>query len=358
MKKSQDEETIQTTDAGEAEPSQSDDLSVDEESPSIPEEDVQEPEKPVLARDKMMEELAQKRRDELRERREESVNPPVEEVKPEPEEDSDSEFVNLKVNGKDVRKTKAEVDAAGGQAQLQKSLSVEEKLKEAAKKRRELEEKEEKQLARERELAEREKRLNDRLAEVEERLSAEKEAAPVLTAADIDSAARRFISNVYSGKEDEAISDLKEVLTSAQPKAVQKDLDVSKIVEESTARATFEAERNLGKRDLKKNFPHLMKDQNLFAMTNRETARLLDAHPEWSPYDIIMTAAQNIDEWAKGVVGETAPVEETDVVEERIEKKRSNQVIPTAKGRMQTQSGYKPKTKEQIMAEYRQQRAR
>lgn len=325
---------------------------------------------PILPRDKMMQELVEQQRDERG--RSEHVDPPgreeeATETATDTPEESDDDLIDLKVDGKIVQKTRKEVNEAGGVAAIQKSLSADQRLEAAIEQRRKLEEQGSELEQREQSLVDREKALDRRLQELEDKIK--NPPAPKVTDEQVAGLVDKFTSSVYSGKESDAKDALMEVITAVR--STQPDIDVSGIVQEASALAVFESERNLGKREMKRQYPGLFENKDLLSMTNRETTKLMQQHPDWSPYDIIMTAARNIDDWSKSVVGdetgtttttevetttETAP--EKDEATERQERKRGSQPLRTASTRARPAPGYKPKSKEQIFNEYRQNRVR
>lgn len=327
---------------------------------TIQEEDVT-PEKPVLPRDEMMAKLSKQRAEENEERRklniEQGFPQPSEEEEAKPtEEISDDETVDLKVLGEVITKPKKEVEEAGGIEKVQKTLSAEKKLKIAAKKKRELDEREEKARQAEEDILRREHELSQRI----ERL--EKEATKTVDKVeeddtDLDAEADKLFSSIYSGKEEEGKEALKKILKKKKQEVVKTEepkVDEDKIVHKTV----FEAERTLGQRELANQFPHLINDDDLFAMTNKETARLFNENPKASPYDIILQAGKNIDAWAKKVVADENDDEQKDIINERVESKRNIHTVKTAKGRKEQDSGFKPKSKAEIFEEYRKGRPR
>jgi len=301
-----------------------------EENVEIVEEDVEETtleNEEELSRDTIMDQLAKKRFADLAAENAGQQEAPENEEQEEPEETADviveeePEFVDLNIYGENVRKTKAEVDAAGGVVAMQKTLAADKKFAEVAKEREEL-----------------------------ARLRQELEAKQPEPVADVDSdkIVDAFIESVYSGDEEQARDSFKKALSTIGRKN-EKPVDEGRIVKETL----YRIDQDRGVKDFEANYSHLSSDPHLRAMVNEATARIKQATPAKSPSVIITEAAEEVDAWVNNLSGGQPPV-----VTEQIERKRSIKNIKSASTRQKQDIGYKPKTQKEIFAELKANRSR
>jgi hypothetical protein len=280
-----------------------------------------------LSRDEMLESLAKKRKEELeqlsaeetQEEPEEEIEEPEAQEEPGEQEPEEPEYVDLNVYGQIIRKTKAEVDAAGGVVALQKTLAADKKFEEVAKERAELE------------------RLREEL---------ESQRQEPVEKVDPDEIVDAFIESVYSGDEDQAKETFKKALSAMKPEA--KKIDEGRIVKETL----FRLDQENGIKDFEQNFSHLSTDPHLRAMVNEATARIRAAAPDKSPSSIIREAAEEVDEWVQRLGG----AKESPVADQ-VERKRSIKNVKSASTRQKQEVGYKPKTQAEIFADLRNSRS-
>lgn len=288
--------------------------------------------KPVqLERDRMIEEMAKKRR--------EQAEPEVEEL-----DESDDEIINLKVDGEVVPMTKRDIDSHGGIEKAQKSLSAEKRLHQASIERKRLEQAAGEQRRREQALQQREQQLEARLRSLE--------AKPQESQVSDDEFVDKFVQSVYSGDEDEAKESLRAILkTMKSPQSKQTpQLNESDILN----KALFEVEKRSGQREFTEKYPHLKQDPFLFDKTNHETIQIMNANPDWSPRDVILEAAKRVDGWYKEKMGDKG----IDTLKERTESKQKVETIQSAQARKKADTGYKKSTKDDIFEMYRKSRAK
>lgn len=310
---------------------------------AIQEEDAEETEpkdveKPVLARDKMIEEIAAKRKQELSQTEQQQ-----EQEEEEEETDESDSIVDLKVDGTVVQMPKSEVDAKGGIAEVQKTLTAEKRLHEASIAKKQMEQAQAEYRRKEQELKKREQELEAKLRASQ---------APKVPDVDMDSAADEFIKHVYSGDEDEAKQSLNKILKSlkqTQAKPTQQ-INESDILN----KALFEVEKRNGQREFQEKFPHLMKDKFLYDKTNYETIQIMNANPNMSPRDIILEAARKVDQEYRSLVKEKG----ADTLQQRSQAKQKIDPIKPAQARKKTDNDYKPKSRDEIMDMYRKTRAK
>lgn len=294
-------------------------------------------EKPVLERDRLMEELSRKRREEKQREATQEESDKNEKSEKSDESDDDDEMIDLKVDGEIIKKTKKEVQENGGVAQMQKALSAEKRLHEATIAKRQAEELRQKQLQRERELERREKELRAKYDE------SKKKKQNV----DLESVADKFLQSVYSGDEKEAKESLISIMSS-----LNKPTQNNPVVNESAIlqKALFEVEKRNGQREFAERFPHLKDDKFFFDKTNYETIEIMKQNPNMSPRDVILEAAKRVDSIYKEKLGKGTELND------RIEKKKKIENIVPAQTRKKQEAGYKPMTKDDIFNMYRNNR--
>ncbi len=276
-----------------------------------------------LDRDQVMDELAKKRRDELEseveglEEVDEQLEEEVDTVEEELQEDPD-ETIDINVNGRIIKKTKAEVEASGGVVALQKTLAADQMFQQVASERRELE-------------------------QLKAELEAQKTTIPDLSN---DEAVDSFIESVYSGDEAKAKTAFKNALGAM--KGRNEPVDEGRIVQETL----FRLDQENGIKDFESNFSHLSTDPNLRGMVNERTIQIRQQSPDMSPSEVIHAAAEEVNAWVQGLAGEAA----TPVIDQ-VNRKQTIRNIRTATARVKQETGYKPKTQAEIFAEQKANRS-
>jgi hypothetical protein len=328
-------------------------------------------EKPRLQRDAAMEEMVAKRREQAKREAQESAREFGEADTEEPGEDdtpdgepagqtdTDPEMVDLKVDGKIIRKPKAEVEAEGGVAEVQKRIAVETRMAQAAEERRRLEQLQYQQAQRERDLQRKEQELNAKMQEMQALAN-----DPKSDVTDDDVAiAQQFVDGFYSGDEEQATEVFAKILKQMrQPQATknQPQVDPDQIAEQVQERLTYRNSLSEGKQTFEEKYAHLKQDPQLFRMTDEATARLMQQHPDWEPKKVILEAAKEVDSWVKRFAGNTTddnPAGQQNLVSEQQQRKRNMDRVPSATTRKPTQPSYKPKTRQEIFEQMRKNRA-
>jgi len=272
----------------------------------------------TLERDSTIDAIARK----SRESRDVTEEPIVEADNEEPE------MVELKVDGQIILKPASEVAAKGGVTAYQMTLAADKRFKEAA--------------AEKEDLARQRAELNRQRQELE---SVKMRPAPEPEIS--DDAINDFITNVYSGDEEKAKSSFKAVVSRLKQKEAQV-IDPEAAVQE----AMFKIEKRKAANDFAKNYSHLNEDPNLRNMVNQATIRIMGQDPNMPPSEVIVQAAEEIEQW----LGTYRP--QQDPMYEQVNRKKSIQSIKTAKARVPTESGYTPKTQAEIFAEVKASRSR
>jgi hypothetical protein len=273
-------------------------------------------EEPTMERDSVIDAIAKRvseKRSSTTEEPPEEVVPEVEEDEPADQEDAEQEDVELIVYGKKIYKTRAEVDAAGGVVAMQTKLAADQRFREAAAEKAEA------------------LRLREELAAMQQEPQ-EDTLTPRVDA---------IVENIYSGDEDALKKALADVLTKQQGPVV----DESEIVKKTL----FAVSRDEGMREFNRSYSHLSEDAYLRSMVNEETKKIMADNPNLSPRDVIIAAAESVDNWVNGLNGGDR---------QAVSDKANIDTFKPATARVKRETGYKPKTKEEIFAELKSSRAR
>lgn len=212
--------------------------------------------------------------------------------------DVDTEWVTVKVNGREKQVEKSRVDAAGGIDAYQKNAAASELLNQAAAERRAIQVRADELARREREIAEREARATQQVA-----------TPPATTKqpTDLKATAQRYHDALLDGRLDEA-SEIFLELQSGTQNAIPAD-EVARraaeqaeqrIVERQQRERAVEAEKDRLKavEQFSERFPKIASDPMLVTLTDRTTLQVRQEHPEWSPSKIIDEAASRVLKWA------------------------------------------------------------
>jgi hypothetical protein len=287
-----------------------------------------------LERDSIINDLAARQResrDKIVETDEdpEEVSEPKEVVDEEPAD----ELVMLKVNGREIFKPQSEVDAAGGIAALQKTISGDMKLKEAAEEKKQIQQREQNILRKEQELFKREQQMLAKTSTPEEDVDIKKQAEEMAEA-------------FFLGDSKSLTSTFEKVLAKQKPQPKQ---DVN--TDDLTSKVVSEAQARLDLIDARKQFSINFKDIDSDPIkrnyANEMSKRLLNEHPNWSPAQILTESGKR----TRAAIKANEPVKtELQLKEERkaatvTRTPSSNQRGPSS------QQTIKPKTAQQIFEE-------
>jgi hypothetical protein len=256
-------------------------------------------------------------------------------------------MVDLKVNGENIQRSQTEVDAAGGVAAIQKSISGELKLQQAAQERKDLDRDREKvqQVLGENTLLRNEM---ERLKAVEvEKVETGKQTA---SKADIATRAKGLAEKFFLGDADELEAAIAEMLTAQVPVAAAAPtapaFDEAAVARRVAAQLTFENER--------KEAVALFESDHVDLNTpgrrghvDRLTNEILKENPSWGPKKVIAEAVKQTRDTLGLPVPSAAP--KNDLASKAERKRATTDDIPTASQRGKPPvAGEKPKTKRQI----------
>jgi hypothetical protein len=204
------------------------------------------------------------------------------------------EFV-IRVNGKPMFKTLVDgqeklIPLDTARAQLQKHLSADIRLQQAA--------------ARNKDLDNREAAFRRIEAE---RTRAAAPARPAVDDATLDTEAVELVRSLVSEPEDKAAARLAKTLKTIRQASVPQ-IDVDGIVK----RAGDEAEARIVARDnsralddgfkaFETDYPDIVADPDLFASADRRTDAIAAEHPDWTPGQVMVEAGKQTREWLKSI---------------------------------------------------------
>ena len=310
-------------------------------------EDVVEQEVEQLQRDVVADEIAEKVKAER------EVEEVVETIEEEPEEEPEIKpetNVELKVDGEVVIKTQEEVDAAGGVAEIQKSLTADKRLQQASEERQRIN-------------AEREQLRLDQeqlLVKQQELAKIDQQEQKETLNTDIEEALRAQAEATYSGDVDELVKanrklyELQHPVQQVAPQPTLDKADIDAAVKQQLESAARSASIDEGKAAFAAEYAEISSNPELYAQANQRTIELSKQHPDWSPRQIIMEAGSQTKSWLENLVGKT---QET-VLEKQVENKRNKARLPTAQARKAGVAEYKPKTQAEIFAEQKAARSK
>ena len=219
----------------------------------------------------------------------------IEDVKLETTALADPE-ITVVVNGKEKLVAQSRINAAGGVAAYQKSAAASEMLNQASADSRRLREQEVQLQERERLLIVREQQMNQ----------PEKVAGPSSQDA-LRQIAKEYHEAILDGEMEKAGELL--IQLQATPRAMVEGKNEVAAEAVRVARAEmerdrsdaadklFEANRQDAVLDFQERFPDVADDPKLRAMADSETVTIQQAHPTWTPKEIINEAAQSVRKW-------------------------------------------------------------
>jgi len=328
-------------------------------------------EEPKLHRDTVLESMYANRKAQIREQ---DVDPAMLEAEANEDEDDQGDpdpvesqpvMVDLKVDGEVIQRSQKEVDDAGGVANLQKKLSGEARLKKAAQERTELDllKRRNNEFAEELKLREENLKIRETQIQTREVAPPPEPAKPVEIS---DEDAQAMADGIFSGDEEKVKlafkSAVSKVITQQPaPQIVPQPVvvDVDAAVQEGLKKERYAHSIEEGRIAFAEKYGHLKADKNLYDMTNTATIRLKEEHPDWTPKQVILEAAKEVDDWVnsmKGVSNDDPPADDT-LTRRRDTKRRTVRNVAAANTKSQAAPGYKPKTQQQIFDQYRRHRS-
>jgi hypothetical protein len=325
-----------------------------------------EVDKPLLSdSDQMRKDLAEKSRRHPKEEPTDDNPDNPGELDPEAAEvAADEEMVTLKVNGQDIQKTQAEVDAAGGVAAIQKSLAGDMKLAQAAEEKKKLEQDREEI----REVIGENKQLKGQIAELTELLKQQK-AAPEATPAskeEIAAKAKQITEKFFHGDAEELQVAVEEILLSANASvpapaapAPAPPVDEAAIARRVQQSIDFKAEQKEAISDFEKNHADLNTDGRR-KYVNDLTIAIGKDNPDWGPKKIITEAVTQTRKDLNLPVPAAAPKKDPvqDLDSKRNKKQAAADAIPVASQRRTVPAkSNKPKTGREIFEEIESKRS-
>jgi len=313
---------------------------LDVEESAIQEKVVEKVVEPVLARDEASDDIAKRYREkrnlETTEKFEDEEDDKLEE---------EEEVINLKVDGEIVQKTQAEIDSMGGVAETQKSLTADRRLQQIAEERQKIE------------LERSELQLAQQQLQKHQTSLAKQNKAPDVSNVDIDKAYVDYADAVYSGDTEQLIAATKKLqsINVRQETKIDTTAEIDAAVKRTINETNRNTSINLGKKAFADQYSNIANNPELYNFANQKTITIMNANPTWTPEEIIMEAGKQTQEWIDSIAG-TNHVDST--LEQRNEQKRKKVSLSSAKAKKLADDGYKPKTQEEIFADFKKSRAR
>jgi len=318
-------------------------------------------EQPVSDRDQMMKELAEKRRKQMADTLTDQEDEGEEGDLPAGDQnDTGDELVVLKVNGQEIKKTRQEVDEAGGVAALQKQISGDIKLAQAAEERKRLEQEradlnkvivENKQLRTE---------LNELRTLITQQDAKGRSHTPE-AAEERKKKAQNITDKFFRGDAEELQSAVEMILEAAERPA-SSPAAAPPVNEEAIAqRVAKEIEFKQDRAKAVNWFETENQDLNTPGrrrIVNDRTKELIATHPNWSPIRV-MEEAVKVAREDLGIPKPAPHQKNPDPLEEKRNRKREVvDRLPQANQRRSAPiTGSQPKTKAQIFDEIQAKRS-
>lgn len=312
--------------------------------------------KPVSERDQVMAGIAEKRRLQNAGEPTDQDDPDANDDDLDTGDDADPDLsevmVDLKVNGENIQRSQAEVDAAGGVAAIQKSISGELKLQQAAKERKDLDRDREKV----QQVIGENTQLKNEIAELRT-ATAQKVAAGKETASkeEIAAQAKSIAGKFFNGDVDELETAIAEMLTAGTVQAPVAAAQAAPVVDEAAisrrvaAQLTFETERKEAVALFESDHADL-NTPGRRDVVDRLTNDIMKENPSLGPKKVIAEAVTR----ARDTLGLPAPsaAPKNDLKAKKERKRATTDDIPVASQRGKPPvAGSQPKTKQQIFDE-------
>jgi hypothetical protein len=179
---------------------------------------------------------------------------------------------------------------------------------------------------------------------------AERQGSPSAPTPDVDDRdllvdARAITSSLYKGEEDDAALGLVALIRKTRgtvPTAPTVDLNQVTTAVRQQLRAETEQERvarynediQTGFAQFKTDYPEIMADKRLYAVTDSLTEDVEKAHPDWTPSQVMHEAGKQTLEWAKGNAKPNKPklpLKDNASENERSSRKQELRQMPTAR---------------------------
>jgi hypothetical protein len=210
-------------------------------------------------------------------------------------ENSDEEFVTVKIDGKIQQVPRSKVLEVGVRS-LQKELAADARLNEAARIHRELEQKSKEILLEKEEL----RKLASSLQEQYNKHN----SGPSKDVSEFREAAKQILNAVYHDDQEAAEVALASALAGrTQSAATPNEESIKQAARAEALKALEEERKREAHRKAVQAFlddnAHIAKDPRLFKMTDEETVRVHQEHPEWSTPQVLAEAGRRVTEWAR-----------------------------------------------------------
>tara|TARA_R110000803_G_scaffold146793_4_gene212487 strand:- start:256 stop:1338 length:1083 start_codon:yes stop_codon:yes gene_type:complete len=270
------------------------------------------------------------------------------------------EMVDIKVNGVVSSVEKSKVDANGGVAAYQKLLAGEEKLRAAADDRKLLDEEITAIRAREDAVTAKELALSAQADESLRKTDLPDEGDHSIELGEKARAVREALFEGEEGAIDAALVDL--IQSAREGSATQADV-LEAVGEKAASRVlktlesdNFERDRLAAVAVFETDYEDIAGDPELKSMADEKTNRISQENPSWTPSQVITAAASETREWVNKLKGgnQEQPTEEDEnLLEAKLEFKRSMSNVKTPTGRTPPKQEPKQETNSEYIARLR-----
>lgn len=158
----------------------------------------------------------------------------------------------------------------------------------------------------------------------------------------------QLVEMLYSADEERAKEAIRVIRKQGQSQAVQ-PINTDEIVAKATQKALWEADRRAANEAFRKNYTDITAHPALVGEVNHETAQLKTLHPEWTPRQIIESAADTVRERHSDFLSKHQSQIPNDM-ENRLAQKRAMDSVQGANAAAQKQPERKPLTRAEIVA--------
>lgn len=256
-----------------------------------------------------------------------------------------TETTTVKVDGIEGEVPNDVIEEAGGVAAYQKDKAASNRLREAVDQKEQQDLREQGLTKRETEVTEREKTLDQTKNKTQPSGDAD---AGLVSDDEID----EIVGGIFSGDEDEAKIAVRKIMKGRNTEEATPDVDINEIADQATEKAIRKIElreRNIeiseGNVKYRSEYEHIANNPMLNNLVNQETSRLQVEHPSWRPQQIIMAAAENVNEQFKDSFNQQKDADEDG---KRRDRKRATDNVTGKDARKKSAPPEKPLSRSEI----------
>lgn len=245
------------------------------------------------------------------------------------------EMITIKVNGEEQQVPRSQVLEHGVRT-LQKESAADRRLAEAS------------------ELMRQAQSYEQQVKQLEQEILAKQEqstgkAPSRVDVTDAKERARQVISKMMDGEEDEAADLLAEIMSGRD--TATPPIDAQRIAAEAAELAGQRIETQNVLKKFNTDYQDILADPYLYQLTDQETIKIQQEHPDWGLPEILQEAGNRVRQWKGGIGGKETGLSET---EQR--KRGAQKPIRAASARAEIPPEQVPPTRSDVVANMRKQR--